>query len=63
MHAQAALRASHAGGLLGLAADAARWLARAASQGDRDSKKRLLKLAGEGVPEAVAATRRLGFAP
>ena len=65
-HAQAALGASHAGGLLGLAADgaeAARWLARAAAHGDADSKKRLLELAGAGVAEAVAAARRLGFAP
>ena len=42
---------------------AASWFARSAAQGDELSKKHLRDLAAEGVPEAVAAARRLGLAP
>jgi len=39
------------------------WFTRAAKQGDEVSKEALHDLAAEGVPEAVAALRRLGLAP
>ena len=37
------------------------WLERAAKQGAEPSKAALRSLAAEGVPEAVAAARRLGL--
>ena len=42
---------------------AASWFALSAAQGNEISKEQLLELAVKGVPEAVAAARRLGLAP
>ena len=39
------------------------WLERAAKQGHNRSEEELRELAVEGVPEAVAAARRLGLTP
>jgi TPR repeat protein len=43
--------------------EAARWWAKSAAQGDEDAIKNLRGLAAAGVPEAVAALRRLRLAP
>jgi len=44
-------------------AEAARYFSLAAAQGDGDAERCLLEIAAAGVPEAVAAARRLGLAP
>jgi TPR repeat protein len=43
--------------------EAARWWAKSAAQGDEDAITNLRELAAAGVPEAVAALRRLRLAP